>query len=62
MADTQSAPTPAAATGLIEPGEVLDSHAPTAAAGIIEPGVSHRSSLGPLMRPIGRFRKACGIP
>ena len=52
MADVRSAPAPAAGTGLIEPGEVFDSHAPTSAAGIIEPAVSHRSSLGPLMRPI----------
>ena len=52
MADVRSAPAPAAGTGLIEPGDVFDSHAPTSAAGIMEPGVSHRSSLGPLMRPI----------
>src|SRR5919112_5821151 len=52
MADVRSAPAPAAAAGLIQPGDVLDSHAPTSAAGIVEPGVSHRSSLGPLMRPI----------
>ena len=31
---------------------ILDSHAPTSAAGVDEPGVSHRSSLGILMRPI----------
>src|SRR3712207_748897 len=52
MNDVRSAPAPAAGTGLIEPGDVLDSHAPTSAAGIVEPGVPHRSSLGPLMRPI----------
>ncbi len=43
---------PTAPAGLIDPVDVFDSHAPTAAAGIVEPGVSHRSSLGPLMRPI----------
>src|SRR5688572_1904048 len=48
----RSSPAPNSATGLIEPGDILDSHAPTSAAGVIEPGVSHRSSLGPLMRPI----------
>ena len=52
MADVRSAPAPASPAGLIEPDEVFDSHAPTSAAGIVEPGVSHRSSLGPLMRPI----------
>src|SRR5918993_4966825 len=53
MAEAASPLAPAtAATGLIDPGDVLDSHAPTSAAGIVEPGVSHRSSLGSLMRPI----------
>src|ERR687894_941086 len=52
MADVRSPPAPASATGLVDPGDVLDSHAPTAAAGVIEPGVSHRSSLGPLIRPL----------
>jgi tripartite ATP-independent transporter DctM subunit len=30
----------------------IDAHAPTSAAGMDEPGVTHRSSLGLLMRPI----------
>ena len=52
MADVRRSPVPASATGLVEPGDILDSHAPTAAAGVMEPGVSHRSSLGPLIRPL----------
>jgi tripartite ATP-independent transporter DctM subunit len=32
--------------------DIIDSHAPTSAAGLDEPGVTHRSTLGFLMRPI----------